>query len=526
MMKHSICILAFTALTLSTQNVIAQTKTGGASLTGTQVDADSSKPVKDGYVSQTRGDSPVGFATSGKDGSFSISGLPYGEYTVSINALFFKDFTDTLTINEKTKNITYALSREVKDITLQDVTVTADRSHIIGRTANGQRFYLSEKAKKLHNPFQALQEIPLLISDPSSSSVKMLDGKTPLILIDGNRINSGIAPINPADIESIEVINAVSARYLQEGIGGIVNIKLKRKSTPYVWLEAATRHDLPTDHGFGVFYFEIGNRKYSLYGRTVYDYTYHDDTEADVARQNTTYMQNFTQAARTDKHSWLGELLFKWSMTPKDYFAAHGYADISRDKTHGEGTGLFTQAEDEAYAFSSNGNDKSLIATTSLYYKHSFSNSNTLDVRLAYNFNRDNYSETRTEQYGGNTTGRETLFKSRRHSGSLMIDYARDFKNGTYIAFGSHTSLKRDNIANRAALFSPAFVHKELNQYVYGDPVQNKLSFNSPGGAYPRCKGLGLRLDGERAHKERDGAHSNDYFVRFDSVMNIRNGRT
>ena len=175
------------------------------------------------------------------------------------------------------------------------------------------------------------------------------------------------------------------------------------------------------------------------------------------------------QAARTDKHSRPGELLFKWSLTPKDYFAAHGYADISRDKTHDEGKGLFTQAEDEAYAFSTGGNDKSLIATTSLCCKHSFSSGNNLEVRLAYNFNRDNYSETRTEQYGGNTTGRETLFKSRRHSGSLMIDYARDFKNGTSIAFGSHTPLKRDNIANRAALPSPAFVHEELNQYVYGD---------------------------------------------------------
>lgn len=469
MTKHSIYILAFTVLTLSTQNVIAQTETGGANFTGTLIDADSSKPVKDGYVSLARGDSLIGFATSGKNGRFGISGLPSGKYAVSVNALFFKDFTDTLTISGKAKDVTYALNREVKSITLQDVTVTADRSHIIGRTANGQRFYLSEKAKKLHNPFQALQEIPLLISDPSSSSVKTLDGKTPLILIDGNRVNSGIAPINPADIESIEVINTVSARYLQEGIGGIVNIKLKRKSAPYVWLEAATRHDLPADHGFGVFYFEIGNRKYSLYGRTVYDYTYHDDTEADVARQNTTYTQNFTQAARTDKHSRPGELLFKWSLTPKDYFAAHGYADISRDKTHGEGKGLFTQAEDEAYAFSTGGNDKSLIATTSLCCKHSFSSGNNLEVRLAYNFNRDNYSETRTEQYGGNTTGRETLFKSRRHSGSLMIDYARDFKNGTSIAFGSHTSLKRDNIANRAALPSPAFVHEELNQYVYGD---------------------------------------------------------
>ena len=492
MMKHSICILAFTALTLSTQNVIAQTKTDGASLTGTLVDADSSKPVKDGYVSQTRGDSPVGFATSGKDGSFSISGLPYGEYTVSINALFFKDFTDTLTINEKTKNITYALSREVKDITLQDVTVTADRSHIIGRTANGQRFYLSEKAKKLHNPFQALQEIPLLISDPSSSSVKMLDGKTPLILIDGNRINSGIAPINPADIESIEVINAVSARYLQEGIGGIVNIKLKRKSTPYVWLEAATRHDLPTDHGFGVFYFEIGNRKYSLYGRTVYDYTYHDDTEADVARQNTTYMQNFTQAARTDKHRLAGRTAFQVEHDAQRLFRrARLCRHLPRQDARRRHRPVHAKAEDEAYAFSSNGNDKSLIATTSLYYKHSFSSSNTLEVRLAYNFNRDNYSETRTEQYGGNTTGRETLFKSRRHSGSLMIDYARDFKNGTYIAFGSHTSLKRDNIANRAALFSPHSCTRSLNQYVYGDPVQNKALVQLARGSISALQGAG-----------------------------------
>ena len=193
--------------------------------------------------------------------------------------------------------------------------------------------------------------------------------------------------------------------------------------------------------------------------------------------QNTTYMQNFTQAARTDKHSWLGELLFKWSMTPKDYFAAHGYADISRDKTHGEGKGLFMQTENEAYAFNSNGNDKSLIATTSLYYKHSFSDDNTIEVRLAYNFNRDNYSETRTEQYGDNTTGSETLFKSRRHSGSLMIDYARDFKNGTSIAFGSHTSLKHDNIANRAALFTPAFVHEELNQYYTATLMERQRTY-------------------------------------------------
>ena len=56
----------------------------------------------------------------------------------------------------------------------------------------------------------------------------MLNGETPLILINGNIINSGISPINPSDIESVEVINTVPARYLQDGYNGIVNIKLKK----------------------------------------------------------------------------------------------------------------------------------------------------------------------------------------------------------------------------------------------------------------------------------------------------------
>lgn len=79
----------------------------------------------------------------------------------------------------------------------------------------------------MSNPFRALQEIPAIISDANTSSVKTLDGKAPLILINGNMVNSGIGPISPADIESVEVVNSVSARYLQEGVTSILNIKLK-----------------------------------------------------------------------------------------------------------------------------------------------------------------------------------------------------------------------------------------------------------------------------------------------------------
>lgn len=70
-------------------------------------------------------------------------------------------------------------------------------------------------------------------------------------------VNSGIGPISPADIESVEVVNSVSARYLQEGVTSILNIKLKKQTKPYLWLEGATRHEIPLDNGFGVGYFEV-----------------------------------------------------------------------------------------------------------------------------------------------------------------------------------------------------------------------------------------------------------------------------
>lgn len=256
-------------------------------------------PVTNGYVGLTANDSLVGFGTSGKDGRFKIEGIPYGKYTVSVDALFFNSIVDSISFGPGSASLAYAMEREEKNVTLQGVTVTADRSKTVQRMANGQRFFLSVKAKEKHNPFDALCEIPMLLSDPSTSSVTMLDGKTPLILINGNRVNSGIAPINPADIECVEVINNVSARYLQEGIGGIVNIRLKDRRSPYVWLEAATRHDLPIDKGFGVFYFEVGNSKVSLYGRTSYNYTHHDDIEGTVSRSNTTYSQLLTSLHAT-----------------------------------------------------------------------------------------------------------------------------------------------------------------------------------------------------------------------------------
>lgn len=147
----------------------------------------------------------------------------------------------------------------------------------------------------------------------------MLDGKAPLILINGNMVNSGIRPISPSDIESVEVVNSVSARYLQEGGTSILNIKLKKHTKPYLWLEEATRHEIPLDNGFSVGYFEVGNHKISLYGK------YHDNIESSINRTNTGYKQTYNQSTCTDDNMWIGELLLKYQISSKDYFTAQFY---------------------------------------------------------------------------------------------------------------------------------------------------------------------------------------------------------
>ena len=164
-------------------------------------------------------------------------------------------------------------------VQLDELEVFADRSGVVKRLANGNRFFLSPRAKDMNDPFMALREIPTLESDPFNATLKTLSGKSPLILINGVELNSGIKPILPKDIEYVEVIDAVPARYLARGVTAIVNIKLRENRPPYLWTELATRHEIPLREGFGAWYFEVGNEKYSLYGRTSASYTHNHRTE-------------------------------------------------------------------------------------------------------------------------------------------------------------------------------------------------------------------------------------------------------
>ena len=451
---------------------------------GTVASKNSKEAISGAFVSVFKGDSLLSMCQTDEKGKFSFGISPKGTYTLVASSLGYKDYEHRLTADSLSQPVRIYL--EENPIALDEVTVSGDRSQIVKRTANGQIFYLSEEAKKRRNPFQALQEIPTLISDEANSTVKMLDGNVPLILIDGHRMNSGINPINPSEIESVEVIDVVPARYLQDGYTGIVNIKLKRAKEPYFWTEVATRHDFPLYKGLGVYYFEVGNQKYSLYGRTAYDYTYNEDEESHTERNNTTYSQAFDSHNRTHGHSWLGELLLKWAVTPKDYLAAQLYFTYNKSTDKGSGNGEYTEAEAMPYSFSSREIDKGKVFTSSLYYEHAFAENNKLEMQVSYNYNRNDFNSERTEQYGEALQTPVSIFQNTRHSGNMDIDYAKDYESGTSFSLGSHTSGQFDQI-NQVSTGYPVFNHHKLNEYLFG-------SYGGKAGKFYYMASAGLEL--------------------------------
>lgn len=456
------------------------------------------KPIEGAIATLFCGDSISATTQSAKDGSFSFNVSDQTRSEISVTSIGFKEkevsfFPDTIS-----SPLLFRLEEDAIVSDLDEFVVEADKSNLVKRTANGQIFYLSKRAKAERNPFMALKEIPLLRSDESNSEIKMLNGNKPLILIDGNRVNSGIAPILPADIESVEVITAVPARYLQEGYRSIVNIRLKKRRDPYVWVQLATRHDIPTYYGFGVGYFEVGNEKFSLYGRANYTYTHDGKTESSVTRSNTGYSQQYDLLSKVNDHNWNGDFLLKYMPTSRDYLALQGYYKHAHDRTSGEAEGNYITDVEEAYGSESSDLNKSTLLTSNLYYKHSFeqggsnnvSMANDLEVRMTFNTNNNRLDSHSSEYIGSDNRDYFSLFDNKRYSGGVSIDYQRQFESGLSFSVGNHWTYNSDRVRQETTGF-PDFHHRKLNGYLFGSfswKLRNLLYMISGGGELIQMK--------------------------------------
>ena len=255
-------------------------------LSGT-VKNDKSLVMSETVVTLQQADSLVGMTLVDSKGRYKFTDLHKGKYTLSLSCPEYQPIEETFDLTGD-KRIVYVIY-PVKNIQLKEVSIVADKSHLISHTANSDIFYLSAEARKKQNPYEALREIPKLVVNESDRSIKMVDGAIPLILINGHKVNSGINSIDPKEVEAVEVINNPSARYLKDGVQCVVNIKMKQKTAAYQTYNMNTRHMIPVLFGYTGGYYELGNSKASLSLNASHFYFHHDDSEWNTIQQNTGY---------------------------------------------------------------------------------------------------------------------------------------------------------------------------------------------------------------------------------------------
>lgn len=441
-------------------------------------------PVGAAYVSVFSGDSISLMTQTDTDGLFSVDIPADKEIEITVTALGFDNREMKMNTDTISAPILIYLREAILTTDLDEITVDAYKSNVVRRTANGQIFFLSKEAKKEHNPFLALSEIPILNSDYTSSSIKLLDGKQPLILIDGNQVNSGIAPIQAADIESVEVITTVPARYLQEGYSGIVNIKLRKGRAPYIWFGGSYFQYIPTSSSSGPgINFEIGNEKLSVYGSGLYFFARNAKTRSETNRSNTGYNQHFSSLTNSSSDRYYGWLLLKYLPSSKDYLAASFRYNNAKQSSTTDAEGTFITDETENYSAEGSDRNRNSTLSADLYYKHSFADFNNLEFSAGYNSDANLMKSRNKETIGAATAEYLYDFDNTRSAGYFDADYSKTWSNGMSLSVGNHLSMTEDKI-NQIIPENPLFRNRRISEYLYAALGGNavKLYYNISAG--------------------------------------------
>jgi hypothetical protein len=279
-------------------------------------------------------------------------------------------------------------------------------------------------------------------------------------------------------------MHVVGARYLRTGARNVVNIKLKQKKSPYTFFEAMNRHDLPWRQGIGAVYFEVGNAKYSLYGRSSGNYVYSDDAETDGWQRGAHYYKQSDGSSRANSHSLLGELLFKWMISEKDYVAIHAYGKYDKADTDGMGKGTYETDKTEPFNFATQDRNRSSVRTGSIYHQHRFTPDRILETTLALNSNGNASEGLRNETCPDRLYRYLYEYRNKRSSGSLNLDYSQSWGGIHSLNVGAETKYVNDRI-RQVSDNLPAFRHRQWNQYLYA-------SFGSQAGKLYYMGSLGV----------------------------------
>ena len=208
---------------------------------GSVTDSITGSPIEYASISIIDNDdgSVITGGLSRKDGSFNISEIPLGQYIILMEFIgYSKKEIGPINIfpgeQGKIKHFLGEVTLKISNINLDAVEVVGDESQFI-QTVDKQIFKVGKNLTAAGGTgFDLLRKVPTL--DVSiDGEVSIAGDANVTILIDGKR--SGLTGPNRRGVvdniqvgmvEKVEVITNPSAKYDPDGVGGIINIVMKR----------------------------------------------------------------------------------------------------------------------------------------------------------------------------------------------------------------------------------------------------------------------------------------------------------
>lgn len=391
-----------------------------------------------------------------------------GVYHIVISAIGYEPSDQKIEISTDT---TLNVVMEQKVTNLSEVVVIGKRQSNF--SATGEIFKISNKGKAMKDPYRALSEIPVLSVDIVGKSIKTRNGETPLILVDGRLVNTGISPILPSDIESVEVTEVVTARYLEQGYSKVVNIRLRPDRPTYTYMEGRTRHDIPLRQGSIGGDFELGRTKFAVFGSVFYNYLHKDRTSLkwEERQENLTKEREGEQISRYNDIN--GNINIKWLPTKDDYFSARFVFKEKANHMNSAQIGGISLTGDSKQHFSLSVNEQNRISDNGLlgaiFYQHTFKDKGTLDLYAHYNHGYAELSKSNEELWDDNRNMNITLVELNtiRNQYTFNADYmSGDHSYGTF-ELGNHFVQTNDEIQNKIATPSVKESISQLSNYTF-----------------------------------------------------------
>jgi hypothetical protein len=419
------------------------------------------------------------FATSDETGKYEIKNIDNGKYHLNVSCIGCDDHDEDIDIEG---NMNKDVTLKQNAIELDSVVVTGERPRVT--TSTGHIYYLSKAAAECGNPYKALQEIPDLISDYISQSVSATDGKSIMVLIDGMRVNTGIATIDPKRIASVEINDVVSSKYVKDGAEKILNIHLKPQKTLYKFIESTFTLYTPIYYHIPRIKMEVGNDKFSVYFSLDFGHTHDMESTYNSMSKSNNYIKHTEGLTKFYASRVSYVTMLKYKPTAKDYFALYFQGSNTWSHSRSKDTGTYdtniadsTQtAADNKFSSDDLTKNRSNIYSGTLYNKHTFNNKMDIETYLTGSHNYNKMNEKTNQYYPDKSWNSINEFHTTSNTFSQSTDFSWMLNDKMHFGAGNGTTYRYYSL-NEVTGTNPVFHHKQWNEYFYAEISESIKQF-------------------------------------------------